>query len=213
MTTVYTVRHAQSAGNLGKVFQGRLDTDLSEVGKRQLGPLAERFENIHVDAVFSSPLRRALETAQAVSTICKAPLIADNRLIEIDGGAYQGKRYEELAVLFPESYQAWVNHAGSFEAPDGESMKQVYQRMKDAVCDLVEKNKGKTIVLVSHGCAICNLMCFVRGEGVERVCLSGCSQNTAISRIDFDGELHPTVVFENDASHLPEQYEIPCAIV
>lgn len=213
MTTVYTVRHAQSAGNLRRVFQGRLDTGLSDYGKRQLAPLAKRFEDIHVDIVYSSPLRRALQTAQAIRNACHASLETDDRLIEIDGGAYQGKRYEELAVLFPESYHAWVNHAGTFEAPDGESMRQVYQRMKDAVCDLVRKNEGKTIVIVSHGCAICNLMCFAHSEGVEHVCLSGCSQNTAVSRIDFDENLHPKVVFENDVAHLPEQYEIPSAIV
>ncbi|HJB25548.1 MAG TPA: histidine phosphatase family protein [Firmicutes bacterium] len=213
MTTVYTVRHAQSAGNLKKIFQGRLDIGLSEMGMEQLEPLSKRFEHVAVSAVYSSPLKRARQTAEAICHVCHAPLIIDQRLIEIDGGAFQGKRYEELAVLFPERYQAWVHHAGAFEAPDGESMRQVYDRMRSALCEIVRKHVGGTIVLVSHGCAICNLMCYVHGTGVEQVCLSGCSQNTAISRIDFDEELRPKVIFENDASHLPRQYEVPCAIV
>lgn len=213
MTTVYTVRHAQSAGNLKKIFQGRLDFGLSDMGKAQLPALAARFAGIPVHAVYSSPLERARQTAQAICSACHAPLLVDGRLIEIDGGAFQGKQYAEIAALFPDQYRDWVNHAGAFEAPDGESMQQVYERMRLALRDLVRREEGKTIVLVSHGCAICNLMCFVHGQDVDRVCLSGCSQNTAISRIDFDEDFHPTVAFENDASHLPEQYEIPCAIV
>ncbi len=213
MTTVYLVRHAQSAGNLEKIFQGRLNFGLSDMGKEQLPALAARFAGIPIHAVYSSPLERARQTAQAICDACQAPLFVDERLIEIDGGAFQGKRYEEIAAQFPRQYQDWVHHAGVFEAPDGEKMQQVYQRMQTALCDLVKKQEGKTIVLVSHGCAICNLMCFVHGQGVEQVCLSGCSQNTAISRVDFDGEFHPKVIFEGDASHLPRQYEIPRGIV
>ena len=52
--------------------------------------------------------KRQRQTAEAICHVCHAPLIIDQRLIEIDGGAFQGKRYEELAVLFPERYQAWV---------------------------------------------------------------------------------------------------------
>lgn len=213
MTTVHTVRHAQSAGNLKKIFQGRLNFGLSEMGVEQLPPLAHRFEGLPIAAVYSSPLQRAQQTAQAICQACHAPLVLEDRLIEIDGGAFQGKTYQEIATLFPENYQAWVHHAGVFQAPDGESMEQVYERMKSVVCDLVRKHAGETIVIVSHGCAICNLLCFAHGQGVDSVCLSGCSQNTAISRIDFDEEFHPHVVLENDSSHLPEQYEVPCGIV
>ena len=85
MTTVYTVRHAQSAGNLKKIFQGRLDIGLSEMGMEQLEPLSKRFEHVAVSAVYSSPLKRARQTAEAICHVCHAPLIIDQRLIEIDG--------------------------------------------------------------------------------------------------------------------------------
>ena len=84
----------------------------------------------------------------------------------------------------------------------GEPMRHVYERMKCAVLEIVEKNQGKQICITSHGCAIRNFLCWAMGKPIEQINEVDWCDNTAVSIIDFDDAFEPTVVLANDASHL-----------
>lgn len=86
MTTVYLVRHAKSIGNTERIFQGRSNLGLSAEGRAQLPQLAERFRNIPLEAVYSSPLQRAVQTAEAVSHYHHLPIQTEVYFIEIYDG-------------------------------------------------------------------------------------------------------------------------------
>lgn len=92
MTSIYLVRHCQAQGNVNRVFQGRIDSEISEEGRRQLDRLAERFRRIPLDAVYTSPLQRARLTAEALNRYHGLPVRTDARFIEIDGGCWEGHR-------------------------------------------------------------------------------------------------------------------------
>ena len=100
-TTLYLVRHAEAEGNWRRTFQGHSNSDVSEKGYRQLEYLARRFADIPLDAVYASPLKRAYETAKAIDRAAGLPIVTDDGLMEINGGAFEGVPFAELPLRFP----------------------------------------------------------------------------------------------------------------
>lgn len=202
-TTLYLVRHAEAEGNWRRTFQGHSNSDVSEKGYRQLEYLARRFADIPLDAVYASPLKRAYETAKAIDRAAGLPIVTDDGLMEINGGAFEGVPFAELPLRFPVEEARWDNEPWAFEAPGGESMRSVYERMRDTIGRIVRAHAGGTVAVASHGCAIRNYLCFAQGWPIERIGEVGWCDNTAVSRIEFGDDFLPRPVYLNDSSHLP----------
>lgn len=203
-TTVYLIRHAEAMGNINGTFQGLSDCEISPNGKRQLELLRERFKEIEYDAIFSSPLKRAVKTAEAVNFHRGLEIHTDKGLVEINGGVFEGQKWTDLPKLFPEAYDLWENNFSKFYVEGGESMESVFNRITLSITQLAARNRGKTIAVVSHGCAIRNFLCYANGKPLSKIDEVEWAENTAVSKIEFDGNLKPSVIFQNDASHLTE---------
>lgn len=202
MVRIYLVRHAEAEGNVREFFQGRINTDVSEKGRLQLERLAERFKDIPIEALYSSPLKRAMSTAEAVNRYHSLPIITDDMLMEINGGDWEGVKWSELPEKFPGEYRMWKEEINHFAAPNGESTKQVYDRMKAAMRRIASENEGKTIAVVSHGMAIKAYLNCAEGREWENYADPGWADNTAVSLIEYDDKLIPKIIFKNDGSHL-----------
>lgn len=200
-TRLYLIRHGEAFGNVNRVFQGRLDGDLSENGRKQLERLAARFDGIALDAVYASPLQRAQKTAQAVAH--GLPIKTEPLLAEIDGGCWEGQPWTELPERFPVESEHWGKRPWLFDPPGGESMRAVYERMRRILSALAAAHPGGCIAAVSHGCAIRNAVCWARGWPVERVGEVDWCDNTAVTELEFRSGV-PHIVAENDNSHLDE---------
>ena len=205
---IYLVRHCEAEGNKTNSFQGSTDCDITELGEKQLSFLSERFKDIHIDKVISSPLKRAVKTAEAAVkgknlTILKEPLFT-----EIRGGLIEGRSFEEIFKIFPDFEDLWDNHPDKFSAPNGESMQDVYNRMAKGLEKIVSdsKNEGKTILISSHGAAIRCLICYIMYKSIRHLAKTPWSVNTAVSLITYNNS---SFDFEylNDASHLPKEFE------
>lgn len=98
---LYLVRHCESLGNHENIFQGQLDLDISATGEKQLALLALRFRNIPIDAVYSSPLKRAYKTAEAVDLYHSLPIIKLPELMEVDVGALSGMKLDKAFADYP----------------------------------------------------------------------------------------------------------------
>lgn len=207
VTNLYIVRHCEAEGNVNETFQGHSDGDITPKGALQLEKLAERFKDIPVDVVYSSPLQRAFKTAQAVARFHDVPVIADRDLMEINGGKMEGCKWNELDKLFPYEYSFWKNDFVNFQAPDGESIRGVYQRMSQAAIKHVSENKGKSIVIASHGGAVRTLLCYLLGYPPERIDEAPWVDNTSVSLFRFDDNMKPEAVFVNDYSHIADDPE------
>lgn len=205
MTRIYFVRHAEAQGNVKEFFQGRIDCDISEKGSVQLEYLAKRFETVDFDAIYSSPLKRAMATAKAVNSRLQLPIIEREDIIEINGGVWEGKLWTEIEKEYPAEHDLWKNDMEHFSVKDGEKMTEVYERMKKAVAEIVRENKGKTAVVVSHGCALRNYLAYAEFGSMDRLGDVGWSDNTAVSLIEYDDALTPKIIFKNDSSHLPPE--------
>lgn len=207
VTKVYIVRHCEAEGNVQGVFQGKTDFDISEKGRKQLEKLSERFRDIKLDVVYSSPLIRAYRTAEAATKYSKLTINCDAGLAEIDGGLMEGKPWGKLDVLFPNEYRFWKENFSEFSAPEGESVVQVYNRTTQTFINIINKNKGKSIGIFSHGCAIRILMCYVKGIPLEKIEEILWSDNTAITCVEIHENGDMRIVYENDYVHIMNNEE------
>lgn len=206
MTRIYIVRHCEAEGNIKRYFQGHTNGLPSEKGYVQLERLAERFADVHIDVIYSSPLTRAYETAQAINRGRGLEIQTDERLIEINGGKWEGVMWESFPELFPEETELWERDPANFVAPDGESMREVYERMSQAISDIAYRHPDSVVAVASHGCAIRCLLCWLNGKPLEQLSTIHWCDNTAVTAVDFDYDGRCRIVFENDASHL--DYEL-----
>jgi broad specificity phosphatase PhoE len=205
MTRLYLIRHAEAEGNIQRKFQGHLNGDISDNGEQQLERLKERCKWQRFDAIYASPLRRTYKTACAVNHYHALPIIKDGGLIEINGGHWEGKRWDDLPDLYPEENRHWEDEPWLFNPKGGESMREVYDRIWDTIISIVKKHPNQTICVVSHGCVIRNFACRASGKPIEQLQSIDWVENTAINIFDFDENLRPTVIALNDASHLDEE--------
>ncbi len=205
ITKLIIVRHCEAEGNKYRTFQGHTDSDISDKGKIQLDLLSVRCRNMHIDALYSSPLKRAYATAEAVNRFHHLPIQIEPGLIEINGGEWEGEKWAELPDIYPEQAHNWNCAPWDFKTEKGESMRQVYDRVWDAVCRIVKANPGKTVCIASHGCAIRNLLCRCMNKPIEELNTVDWVDNTGISIVDFDENMNPHIELLNDASHLSEE--------
>ena len=201
MTIVYLVRHAKSVGNTERIFQGRTNLGLSAEGQAQLPQLAERFRHIPLEAIYSSPLLRAMQTAEAVNHYHRLQIETEEGLCEIYAGEWERKLFADLPILYPEHWRLWCEDESHFCAPGGESIVQVHSRISHAIDRIAAQNDGKTIAVVSHGCALRCYLCHALGLPLERIGEIPLSQNTAVSRVVYDGGTIQ-VDYYDDLSHL-----------
>lgn len=206
MTKLILVRHCQARGNLERYFQGTIDSDITELGREQIQKTAELLREEPIDVLISSPKKRARLSAEGINVYHGLPIEIDDRIVEIDAGQWEGVPLKEIEGLYPEQYDNWFHHPEIFHAPGGESMKQVYDRVKPAVLDIVTKYRNQTICVVSHGCAIKNMMCFLHGWEIDKIAAVPIGTNMSVNVINFDEEFRPEVVLENYADHLQEGF-------
>ena len=205
LVKVYFVRHCEAEGNKAKIFQGSTDCDISELGAKQLEFLKKRFENIHIDRAFSSPLIRAYKTAEAAVCGKGLEVIPLDGFTEIHGGVVEGRTFAESFEKYPELKQAWMKDIQNFAPANGESMRQVYARAKTAFAELINdpENEGKTLLVASHGAVLKNLFCHLLFDDVERLAEVPWFDNTAVSLV-VRNENGIRVEFFGDTDHLPE---------
>ncbi len=208
VTTLYVVRHCQSVGNLSGRFQGRYDAAVSETGEKQLDLLALRFRNVHLDAVYSSPLTRAYRTAEAINKFHGLPIQKDDGLMEIDVGEMENLPLPEIGEKFPQTAHDWDQAPDLCCFPGGETMAQVYARAEKTFRKIVEENLGKTVAVATHGGLIKNLYALVQFGSIEGLRQSAVFGNTSVSILEAEeGKFRFKSV--NDMSHLPEELRKP----
>ena len=206
MTTVYLIRHGTTDNNLNGLFQGSRDIPLGELGILQSQQLAERFKNIPLQAIYTSPLIRAQQTAQI---LCKnhphmSPILG-NSLRELNGGLLEGHSGEENTSRFPQQMKYLDNQPTLFSAPGGESTRQVYNRMIHAMRGIVDQCPNQQIAVVSHGFTIQTYIGYVKQvpfDQLERYIVG----NTSVTCLQYD-QNKISLIYMSDMQHLPSNLQ------
>lgn len=206
MTYIYLIRHCEAMGNHKRLFQGSTDCDISEIGAVQLKYLKERFKDIKLDAVYSSPLIRAQKTAEAISDGKCLQIITRKNLAELHGGVVEGRPFQEAFNAIPGLADAWNNHPQDFAPEGGEAMRDAYVRIYDEVMALARANRGKTIAAASHGGILRCLTCRILYNDITRLKDVPWHENTAVTLLKIDDDNKIGVEFFNDYSHVPPEY-------
>ncbi|HLI33134.1 MAG TPA: histidine phosphatase family protein [Solirubrobacteraceae bacterium] len=151
-SSLYLARHGRTAYNHERRFQGRLPVALDAVGIAQAQTLAREAAAVPFTALFSSPLRRARETADIVAAALGLPVREDERLMETDAGAWTDMPFAEVSERWPEEFRRFAQLDPTFAFPEGESFAAQQQRVAAA---LVEVSAGALPALViCHGVVI-----------------------------------------------------------
>lgn len=200
MSKVYIVRHGESVWNLEHRLQGGRDPALSEVGYRQAARVAEALEGLGVAAVYSSPLRRASETARVIADALRVPLNLHGDLREISLGAWEGVPFRDLLARDGEAYRAWIAAPADCPPPGGEPLAVFADRVMAALAEVREKYPREDTVLVTHGVVARVLLARTLGLDLNRIYRMRVS-NCSVSCLSFDGDF-PRVGLLNQVGHL-----------
>ncbi len=151
MTQIILVRHGQTEWNRVEHFRGRFDVPLNETGLAQAAATGRRIAaEWRPIAIYTSPLSRAVKTAEAVAQHFGLTVQGEPGLIDIDYGAWQGLTPDEARVRWPEIVEAWYHAPQNAHIPSGETVDQGRARGVATVRTLAARHPDQTIVLVGH---------------------------------------------------------------
>lgn len=203
MTTLYLIRHGTTDANANGIFQGVLDLPLNDLGLKQARALGERFKDIDVDVLYCTPLQRTRQTAEGLRGDKDLPILVEPGIVEVDGGLMEAKKISVIDEAFPGLMETFKTDLPNFQAPGGESTRDVYDRVTSALTRIVAENAGKTIACISHGFAIQTFLWYAKGlpfEEMEQQIL----RNTAVCKFIFDSDNQLEIAYINDDRHLSQ---------
>lgn len=201
VTTLLAIRHGETAWNSDGRYQGQTDVPLNARGHEQAAQVARALAGEPLDAVYSSDLARAMQTAQVLATQIGVPLRIDPALREQHFGAFQGLLAPEIDARWPAEHRRWLQREPGFGPPGGESRQAFSDRCVAAVLRLAHQHPGQTLAIVCHGGVLDCLYRAARSLPLD-VPRTWALDNAGISRLRFDGRrLH--IEAWGDTSHLP----------
>ncbi|WP_175815317.1 histidine phosphatase family protein [Burkholderia diffusa] len=204
-TQILFIRHGETAWNRIKRIQGHIDIPLADTGLGQAQRLAVRLareahEGQRIDAIYSSDLMRAQQTAQPFADALGLSLRLREGLRERAYGVFQGHDSTEIETLFPDAYAAWQTRDPGFAPDGGESQRAFYHRVLHALEPIVAAHQGERIACVAHGGVLDCVYRFANGLDLSAP-RSYQLLNTSINVVDYvDGRAQ--VVQWADVSHL-----------
>lgn len=201
-TTVILVRHGHTAWNEpDERIRGQSDVPLSEEGIAEARATARYIAaRWPLTAVYSSPLSRAMQTAQAIAGAQGLEVRPLPGLLDLGFGEWEGLTIAEVRARYPDLWRAWQEAPHTLRFPGGESLDVVRERALSALEETVRRHSGETVALVAHRVVNQVLLCAVLGLGNDRfwhVVQDPC----AVNRIEWNGRLYRLALM-NDTSHL-----------
>jgi 2,3-bisphosphoglycerate-dependent phosphoglycerate mutase len=207
---LWLVRHGETTWNSERRAQGHLDVPLSSLGRDQATMLAHRLRGTSFDAIYSSDLSRALETARIVNSNLggRTQVLADARWREQMLGALQGLNTNEVAAML-EARGATRPVLVTDRYPDAESRAELMERIKLGLQELIRRHPDGRVIVFSHGGSIRAATSVLLGDTEQKLNFGGL-ENTSITRFRMpsnqDTNLRGTMLAYNDSAHLEHNY-------
>jgi phosphoserine phosphatase len=163
MTSIYLVRHGQTAWNKEEIFRGRTDVPLDETGLRQAELAGEYFKGLEIHGIYSSPLSRAWETAQKIAPFHHLNVQPLQGILDMSFGKWEGQSHQDIQKKDREIYRQWREEPHLVRLPGGEGLNDVRVRAMAALEEVIRNHPGKTLVLISHRVVNKVLICGILG--------------------------------------------------
>ncbi len=149
MTELILIRHGETEWNVAELFRGQIDIALNETGVKQAELLAGYLSTSTIEAIYSSPLQRALKTAELIAIPHQLKVNVEPDLIDFNFGKWQGLSHREVKERYGDLYARWINHPERVKMPDGETLDEVRRRTARVIDKVIKKHTG-TVVIVGH---------------------------------------------------------------
>jgi len=201
MTEIYVIRHVEAEGNLYRMMQGKWDGGVTQLGSMQRDALAERFRDIHIDALYSSPLYRARFTAGAITRYHDLEIQIEPRVIEIDSGRWEAQPFGNLIIEEGEQFNNFLRSPEDFRIDGAETFFDVQKRAAEALTEIAQRHDGQTVAITSHGVAIRCALTGVLGLRINDVESVPIFNNTGVARLFYENGRF-SAQYINDYSHL-----------
>jgi probable phosphoglycerate mutase len=203
-TNVFLVRHGQSKGNAERRFGGHTATPLSARGRNQAVATAHTLKSESLTAIYSSDLARAMETAKPLSNMTGLVINGTTAFRERDVGVMEGLTFEDAAQQHPEQYAALLRRDFDYVMSGGESYRQLLDRARQKLDEIIEENRGGRIAVFSHTGTICILALHLMGalDAPELKPVWISSANCGITRFELRNDGFVRVLAINDTTHL-----------
>lgn len=185
---VYLIRHGETLWNTEKRLQGRTDIELNENGRALAYATRDRLAELKVDRMYSSPLRRAYETADIIRGTRNIDIVTDDRLKEICFGSNEGCKSEVILKDENNPFRFFFTHPELYYAPKGgESIEEIMERGKQFMQQVVEPEADKLerIMIVAHGAINKAIMCYVKNHGKDKLWKGNLQKNCGVIIFDY----------------------------
>lgn len=206
MTRLIIIRHAESEFNNQNRIQGHKDSSLTKNGRYQVRCLGQRIKKLHIDKIYASDLGRALSTAEEVGRRKGMSIMKDPLLREINLGAWEGMTPQEVDQLYDKGYQRWLKKPSSVKIPHGESLRHFRKRITDRVKEIAIANRGKTIIIVTHGGAIVAMLAQWLKADFDTLLINLQIDNTSLTGVEYSDH-RIRLRFINDTAHLTDKHK------
>jgi phosphoserine phosphatase len=198
---IYLIRHGESEWNRTSRFTGRQDVRLSALGQEQARRVARRLEKVSLTAIYTSPLQRARETANAIGKLKRLPVQLCDGLAEIHHGLWEGLTVEQVTEQFPKELENWRRTPHAVKMPAGESIGQAAERAGAALNELVRAHDQGALVICSHEVILQVIVLQALDLPLEHYG-KWCFENAALSLLEREARGSFRLAFLNDTSHL-----------
>ena len=188
-TKLILIRHGESLGNASRTLLGHTDLDLSELVYRQAECTAKALQNVKIDCIYSSDLKRAYNTAVPHARLRGMEVKGVKALRELYLGDWEGKSVEEVVVTYGNVYEKeWTERYGTFRMPNGESTQEAGVRFYNECVKIASMHKGGTMLVVAHAAVIRSFCAKVMEISPEEVAQKlPFPSNASYSEVYFDG--------------------------
>lgn len=204
VTKLYLVRHGQSAGNAEGRFGGHSPTPLSDLGRHQADLTAKYLSKENIEAIYTSDLLRAVQTAEPLAKLLDLPIIKTSAFRERNVGVLEGLTFEESKHKHPQDYYALVNRNIQHVITKGESYRHLLRRATGALREIFNIHRGERIAIFSHTGTICYLSLYLMGAIHRKTKQTPwlVTSNCGVNRFEIRGRNNTRVLAINDTRHL-----------
>ncbi|MFJ8063687.1 histidine phosphatase family protein [Psychrobacillus sp. NPDC096426] len=200
MLTLYITRHGETVWNTQKRMQGWSDSELTENGICNAISLGNTLKEVKFDAIYTSPSKRTVSTANLIKGGREIPIILDENLREINMGLWEGQTFSAIEDIYPMEYYSFWNTPHLYKSLNGESFAVLKNRVVNAIISVQEKHSSGNILIVTHSVVIKTLLAFFKNYPLEKLWEPPFIHDTSLTIIQLNGK-ESNIVLEGDLSH------------
>jgi probable phosphoglycerate mutase len=197
-THLYFIRHGQSKANEINAFLGHGDLDLTVLGINQAKLTAKFLDGVKADAIYSSDLKRAYNTALETAKLKNLTITKSKNLREMYAGKWEYMPFADIVKFYPKTFQAWRNDIKNACPDGGESTKQLYERIVKEVERIAKLNDGKTVLIFSHATPIRFISAHATGLLLDHANDMPWPTNASVTHITYENGVFEMVDYSID---------------